>query len=104
MAVMTVRIGINPITWSNDDLPELGGETPLETCLAEAKQAGYEGIEVGNKFPRDSGALRPTLERTALPLSSGWNRGRLGDPPAAEKIRAVEPHLRLLSDMGSAVM
>ena len=32
---MSVRIAINPITWTNDDVPELGGDTPLETCLAE---------------------------------------------------------------------
>jgi inosose dehydratase len=101
---MPVRLGINPITWSNDDLPELGGETPLETCLAEAKQAGYEGIELGNKFPRDSGALRPILERHGLALISGWYSARLRERTAAEEIRAVEPHLRLLSDMGSAVM
>ena len=44
---MAVRIGINPLTWTNDDMPELGGETPLETCLSEAKQAGYAGIELG---------------------------------------------------------
>ena len=40
---MTIRIGTNPIAWSNDDMPELGGDTPLETCLAEARQAGYGG-------------------------------------------------------------
>ncbi|MEO8675650.1 MAG: myo-inosose-2 dehydratase, partial [Casimicrobiaceae bacterium] len=44
------RIGINPITWTNDDLPSLGGETPLETALAEGKAIGYEGFELGNKF------------------------------------------------------
>ena len=38
-----VRIGINPISWSNDDLPSLGGETPLETALSEGKAIGYEG-------------------------------------------------------------
>jgi inosose dehydratase len=101
---MSVRIGINPITWSNDDLPELGGETPLETCLAEAKQAGYAGIELGNKFPRESGALRPILDRHGLALISGWYSGRLLERTAAEEVRAVEPHLRLLSDMGSTVM
>jgi inosose dehydratase len=101
---MSVRIGINPITWSNDDLPELGGETPLETCLAEAKQAGYAGIELGNKFPRESAALRPILDRHGLALISGWYSGRLLERSAAEEIRAVEPHLRLLSEMGSAVM
>src|SRR5262249_57644839 len=75
--VMSVRIGINPITWSNDDLPELGGETPLETCLAEAREAGYAGIELGNKFPRESAALRLILERHRLALISGWDSGRL---------------------------
>ena len=52
---MKVRIGINPITWTNDDVPELGGDTPLETCLSETKQAGYAGTELGGKFPRAVG-------------------------------------------------
>ena len=101
---MSVRIGINPITWSNDDLPELGGKTPLETCLAEAREAGYAGIELGNKFPRASAVLRPILDRHGLALISGWYSGRLLERTAAEEIRAVESHLRLLSDMGSTVM
>jgi sugar phosphate isomerase/epimerase len=55
---MSVRFGVNPIGWSNDDLRELGGKTPLETCLKEAKQAGYDGIELGHKFPREAGPER----------------------------------------------
>ena len=47
-----VRIGINPISWSNDDLPELGGETPLEVALSEGAQIGYEGFELATSFPR----------------------------------------------------
>src|SRR5260370_1154907 len=90
---MAVRIGINPITWSNDDLPELGGETPLETCLAEAREAGYAGIELGNKFPRESAVLRPILDRHGLALISGWYSARLLERAGAEEIRAVEPHL-----------
>jgi|SRR5579883_406788 inosose dehydratase len=101
---MPLPIGINPITWSNDDLPELGGKTPLETCLAETRQAGYAGIELGNKFPRESAALRPILARHGLALVSGWYSARLLERSAAEEIRAVEAHLRLLSDMGCAVM
>jgi inosose dehydratase len=101
---MSIRIGINPIAWTNDDLPELGGETPLETCLAEAREAGYAGIELGNKFPRESAVLRPILDRHGLALISGWYSGRLLERTAEEEIRAVEPHLRLLSEMGSAVM
>ena len=101
---MALSIGINPITWSNDDLPELGGDTPLETCLAETREAGYAGIELGNKFPRQSAELRPILERHRLALISGWYSGQLLARTAEEEIRAVEPHLRLLSEMGCAVM
>ena len=33
---MSIRIGANPIGWTNDDLQEIGGDTPLETCLARS--------------------------------------------------------------------
>ena len=56
-----IRLAINPLTWTNDDMPELGAETPLETCLAEARQAGFAGVELGNKFPREAAALTPIL-------------------------------------------
>src|SRR6202045_4556319 len=74
---MSVRLGISPIGWSNDDLPELGGDIPLDTCLAEASEAGFEGIELGHKFPRDPALLRPLLARRGLRLISGWYSGRL---------------------------
>lgn len=101
---MGLRIGINPLTWTNDDMPELGGETPLETCLAEAKQAGYDGVELGNKFPRDASALRPILARHGLALVSGWYSGKLLERSLAEEIAAVESHLSLLSAMGCTTM
>ena len=66
---MSVRFGVNPIGWSNDDLRELGGNTPLETCLKEAKQAGYDGIELGHKFPREPKALKAVLSQAGLDLN-----------------------------------
>ncbi len=101
---MVVRIGTNPIAWSNDDLPELGGETPLETCLAQAREAGYEGIELGNKFPRDPAVLAPILERHGLALVSGWYSAALLTRSAEDEIRAMQPHLNLLLAMGCPVM
>jgi len=101
---MTVRIGINPITWTNDDLPELGGDTPLETCLAETRQAGYAGIELGNKFPRRAAELAPLLERHNLALVSGWYSGKLRERSLADEIAAVEDHLALLAALGCRVM
>ena len=38
---MKAKLGIAPIAWSNDDLPELGGETSLDTCLSESKPVSY---------------------------------------------------------------
>ena len=97
---MTIRIGINPITWTNDDVPELGGDTPLEVCLAETRQAGYAGTELGGKFPRTAAELSPILKRHGLVLVSGWYDGRCGEKEVAEEMDAATPHLQLLKDMG----
>ncbi|HXX84778.1 MAG TPA: myo-inosose-2 dehydratase [Casimicrobiaceae bacterium] len=99
-----VRIGINPISWTNDDLPWLGGDTPLQVALAEGKAIGYQGFELGNKFPRESVALRTVLARHGLELVSGWYSGELARRSVEEEIAAVGPHLKLLADNGAAVM
>ncbi len=99
-----VRIGINPISWSNDDLPSLGGETPLETALTEGRTIGYQGFELGNKFPRDPAALRDVLSRHGLELVSGWYSGRLAERSVGAEIAAVGPHLDLLAKNGATVM
>jgi inosose dehydratase len=101
---MMVRIGINPLTWTNDDLPELGESNSLETCLSEAKLAGYEGVELGRKFPRDAAVLGPILERFELSLISGWYSARLLERSAQEEIKAAGAHLVLLKTLGAKVM
>ncbi len=101
---LDVKIGVNPISWMNDDLPSLGGETPLEVALQEGSAIGYRGFELGNKFPRDPAALRATLGAHGLECVSGWYSGRLAGRAVEEEIRAVEPHLRLLAENGAPVM
>jgi inosose dehydratase len=98
---MSVRIGINPITWSNDDVPELGGDTPLETCLSETKAAGYAGTELGGKFPRQSAVLRPIMQQHGLAVISGWFDGRCAEKTVEDEFEAIADHLQLLKDMGS---
>lgn len=104
MSGLKVKIGINPISWSNDDLPSLGGETPLATALSEGKRIGYQGFELGNKFPRESTALRRVLGEHGLELVSGWYSGRLARGTVEDEIAAVGPHLKLLADNGAKVM
>ncbi len=101
---MSVKIGINPITWSNDDMPALGGDTPLETCLFETKLAGYAGTEMGGKFPKRAADLKPILDRHGLAFISGWYSARLLERDADAEIAAMSDHLDLMVAMGCPVM
>ncbi len=101
---MSVRIGINPLTWTNDDLPTLGADTTLETCLTEGKQAGFSGFELGQKFPRDPEVLGPILQSHGLDLVSGWFSGELLSRSVEEEIEAIKPHLHLLQSLGAKAM
>lgn len=99
-----VKIGINPISWMNDDLPSLGGETPLEVALSEGAQIGYRGFELGNKFPKEPAALAAVLGKYSLECVSGWYSGRLATGSVEDEIVAVASHLRLLAENGATVM
>ncbi len=101
---MSIRIGINPLTWTIDDLPEVGGETSLETCLTEAKAAGFQGVELGCKFPRTAPELRAALAPHGLALVSGWYSTNLLERDAEAEFEAMRPHRDLLSALGSEVV
>jgi inosose dehydratase len=100
---VTIRIGANPIGWSNDDLLEIGGDTPLETCLGEAREAGFEGMELGNKFPREAAGLKAALAPFGLDLIGGWYSVELLKRAPREEMRAARSHLDLLKQMGCRV-
>ena len=99
-----VRIGINPISWSNDDLPALGGETPLATALAEGAQIGYQGFELGNKFPREPAALRAVLAEYGVACVSGWYSGRLAEGTLETEIAQCAEHMDKLRYNGCRVV
>jgi inosose dehydratase len=101
---MAIRIGANPIIWSNDDLRELGGETALETCLSQARAIGFEGMELGHKFPREPAALAHILRKFDLACVSGWYSARLLERDARTEMDFLRPHLDLLEAVGSSVL
>jgi inosose dehydratase len=99
-----IRIGANPIGWSNDDMIELGGRISLEQCLGEAKAAGFEGMELGNKFPREAAKLKPILGAHRLALVSGWHSTFLIERDADAEFAAAKTHAELLKAMGCRVL
>jgi inosose dehydratase len=100
---MTIRIGANPIGWSNDDMQEIGGWIPLEQCLSEAQAAGFQGMELGNKFPRNAAELKPILESYGMVLVGGWYSSFLISQDAETEFAASAAHRKLLRDMGTKV-
>lgn len=101
---MSVKLGIAPIAWSNDDMPELGGDTPLEQCLSEASEAGFIGIESGGKFPKKSEELLPLLEKYKLNLCSGWYGANLRKNSVKEEIEVIQEQLKLFKDCNAPCM
>jgi inosose dehydratase len=99
-----VRLGIAPIGWSNDDLPELGGDITLEQCLREAREAGYAGVEKGGKFPLDPKVLGPILEEHGLALITGWFSGELRHGTVEREKRRMAQQLALYQALDVPVM
>ncbi len=99
-----IRIGANPIGWSNDDMLEIGGDISLEQCLSEAREAGFVGMELGNKFPREASKLKPILDAHGHALVSGWYSIELLVRDVEAEWQASRSHRELLKTMGSSVM
>jgi len=101
---MKAKLGISPIAWSNDDLPELGGETTLETCLTESKISGFSGVETGGKFPITPEELGPVLKKYKLNLASGWFSGTVLDSDLEEEKDRALDQLVLFKELGASCM
>ena len=101
---LEARLGIAPIAWSNDDLPELGGDTSLETCLSEARLAGFSGVESGGKFPSTAAELGPLLDAHGLRLVSGWYSGTVLDADLEAEKERVSGQLRMFRELGAPVL
>jgi inosose dehydratase len=100
----TVHLGVSPLSWTNDVLAELGGDIPLEVCLQDAAEIGYEGVELGRKFPRNAQELLPILAHHGLKLVTGWHSGFLPERSVEAEWKAAADHVRLLEDCGCQVL
>ena len=101
---MSIKIGVSPIAWSNDDFPELGGDTTLEQCLKETNEIGFSGIEAGGKFPKNSNELIPKLEKENLKLCSGWYGANLLKNTVKEEMLIMKKQLNLFKECNAPCM
>lgn len=99
-----VKLGIAPIGWTNDDLPELGAENTFEQCVSEMALAGFTGSEIGNKYPKDPEVLKRALDLRGMQVCNCWFSTFFTTRPEAETIAAYRRQLDFLYQMGARVI
>lgn len=98
---MAVRLGIAPIAWTNDDMPDLGSENTFEQCVSEMALAGFTGSEVGNKYPRDTKVLKKALDLRGMQIASAWFSTFLTTKPYEETEKGFVEFMDFLYEMGA---
>ena len=99
-----VKLGIAPIAWTNDDLPDLGKENTFEQCVSEMALAGYTGSEVGNKYPRDPEVLKKALQLRGMEICNQWFSCYLITKPFEEVEKEFRAQLTFLKEMGAKII
>jgi len=100
----TIKLAIAPIGWTNDDLPELGGNIPFEQCVSEMALAGFQGSEVGNKYPKDPEVLNKALKLRGLTICNAWFSSFLTTKPLKEVEKEFVAHRDFLYAVGARVI
>ncbi len=98
---MRAKLGISPIAWWNDDLPELSDDVSLDECLRQVAKAGYTGVETGRRFPLEAEALGAALAPHGLTVCGGWFSGQLLDSDVEAEKERIAPMLALFKAMGA---
>ena len=99
-----VKLGIAPIAWTNDDLPDLGSENTFEQCISEMALAGFTGSEVGNKYPNDPEILKAALKLRGMEICNQWFSSFLLTKPFAEVEKAFRKQLTFLKALGANII
>ncbi len=99
-----VKLGIAPIAWTNDDMPDLGKENTFEQCVSEMALAGFTGSEVGNKYPKDPAELKKALDLRGVEICNQWFSSFLITKPFEEVEKEARAQLAFLKAMGSKII
>jgi inosose dehydratase len=96
-----VFLGIAPIGWCNDDMPELGAENTFRQTVSEMALAGFTGTEIGNRYPSDPAALKRALDLRGMRVASRWFSSFLVDSPYEQVEAAFTSALDFLAAVGA---
>ncbi|MBD5162722.1 MAG: myo-inosose-2 dehydratase [Oscillibacter sp.] len=97
----TVKLGIAPIGWCNDDMPELGAENTFRQTVSEMALAGFTGCEIGNKYPSDPTELKAQLDLRGMRIASRWFSSFLLTRPCEEVEAEFVRELDFLAAVGA---
>lgn len=95
------KLGISPINWVNEDIPELGDHYTFEDLITDMSNLGFIGTEMSRKFPKNVKILRNALAQKGIQLTSQWKSVLFSDPEYREnELHAYREHVRFLKQMG----
>ncbi len=96
-----IKLGIAPIAWTNDDMPDLGKENTFEQCVSEMALAGFQGCEIGNKYPSDPKILKEALDLRGLQICNRWFSSFILTKPWQEVEIEFRKNCEFLKAMGA---
>lgn len=103
-SLQKIKLGIAPIAWTNDDLPDLGKENTFEQCISEMALAGFTGSEIGNKYPKDVKELKKALDLRGIKICNAWFSTFLTTKPYEETEKEFIKHISFLKELGADVV
>lgn len=92
---MKAKLGMSPIAWWNDDLPQLSDDVSLEECLRQSRSAGFTGMEKGRRFPESAAEMLPILKKADVTLCGGWFSGTIVNESVAANKQRIQPMIDL---------
>ncbi len=96
-----IKLGIAPIGWTNDDMPDLGGEITFEQCVSEMALAGYKGCEIGNKYPKTVEGMHEYLDIRGLEIANRWFSSFILTKPFEEVEKDFRENCEFLKGCGA---
>ena len=99
--MLKAKLGIAPIAWWNDDLPELSEDVSLEECMSQARSAGFTGMETGRRFPMNASELQPVLDAQGMSVCGGWFSGLLLDGDMSAEKDRIAQQMELFKAVGA---